>query len=68
MLDTEKIKEMDSHWNEVIKLAEQYGFIGAAYGGTAQLLTNANQLEVLGEEGYIRRQMMMYGRNMEVDG
>ncbi len=31
------------HWQEVMKLAEKYGFILQAYGGTATLATQENQ-------------------------
>lgn len=65
MLDKEKIKELDSHWTEVMKLAEQYGFICQAYGGTATLATHKNQLEALGEEKYIDQQRQMFGNNMK---
>ena len=64
-INREKLKELDSHWLEVMKLAEKYGFIGQASGGTAILLTHENQLEVDGEEKYLRRQKQMFNRNME---
>ena len=66
MLNTEKVKELDSHWKEVMDAAEQYGFITEAYGGVAQLCTNKNQLEAFGEEKYIARQREMFGIEMEV--
>ncbi len=44
MINKEEIKEMDSHWNEVMDLAVKYGFITYAFGGTAILATHANQL------------------------
>lgn len=50
MLDMEKIKELDSHWKEVMDLAVKYGFVRQAAGGTAVLLTHKNQLEAEGEE------------------
>lgn len=59
-----KLKEFDSHWNEVMKLAEKYGFIIGAYGGTASLATHKNQLEVFGEEDYIRKQRELFGFDM----
>jgi len=40
----------DSHWEEVMKLAEWYGFIVEAYGGVATLGTNEEQCEQLGLE------------------
>lgn len=56
MINNEKIKYMDSHWKEVMDLAEKYGFICQAYGGTATLATHANQLNALGEEKYLYMQ------------
>lgn len=51
--------EADEHWqHDVMKLAEKYGFIIQAYGGTATLATHRNQLEQLGEAGYLRIQQM----------
>ena len=64
MVNEEKMKEMDAHWKEVMDLAEQYGFIGQAVGGTAVLLTHRNQLEVDGEDKYIRRQRSLFGIDM----
>ena len=61
MVNQEKPRELDSHWNEVMDLAGQYGFIGQAAGGTAILLTHKNQLESGGEEGYLCRQKEMFG-------
>lgn len=55
---------LDSHWNEVMDLAEQYGFIGQATGGTAILLTHKNQLEAYKEEKYIYRQRSLFGIEM----
>lgn len=65
MVNQEKLKEMDSHWTEVMKLAEKYGFIGQAAGGTAVLLTHKNQLECDGEEKYIRRQKSLFKIDMQ---
>ncbi len=50
--------EADRHWVEVMDLAERYGFILQAYGGTATLATHRNQLEELGETEYLRIQQM----------
>ncbi len=47
-------------------LAEKYGFIGQAIGGTAVLLTHKNQLEADGEEKYLRRQRSLFKLEMEV--
>lgn len=48
----------DKHWQEVMKLAEKYGFIVQSYGGAAILATHANQREHYGEEEYLRIQRM----------
>lgn len=64
MVNQEKMKELDSHWKDVMDLAEQYGFIGQAAGGTAILLTHKNQLEADGEEKYIYRQRSLFGIEM----
>lgn len=61
MVNQEKMRELDSHWKEVMGLAEQYGFITQAYGGAAILLTHRNQLDADGEEAYISRQGSMFG-------
>lgn len=45
------IDDWDSHWEEVMELAQRYGFIVKAYGGTATLATNAEQIEQLGLDG-----------------
>jgi len=51
--------EADKHWqNDVMKLAERYGFIAQAAGGTAILMTHRNQLEQCGEAEYLRIQQM----------
>lgn len=60
-----KLKELDSHWSEVVGLAAQYGFVVQAYGGAVTLLTHKNQLEAVGEEQYIRRQREMNSIDME---
>lgn len=64
-VNNRKLKELDSHWNEVMELAKKYGFIIAAYGGTATLATHDNQLEVFGEEDYLRKQRELHGIDME---
>lgn len=57
-----KLKEYgihaDSHWKEIMRMAQDYGFIVQAYGGTAVLATHQNQLEVYGEKEYLRIQSM----------
>lgn len=64
-VNNRKLKELDSHWNEVMELAKKYGFIIAAYGGTATLATHDNQLEVFGEEDYLRKQRELHGIDMK---
>jgi len=49
---------MDNHWQEVMDMARRYGYITAAYGGTAALMTHENQRELLGEKEYKRIQKM----------
>lgn len=65
MVDKDKAAQMDDHWKEVMDLAEQYGFIAQAAGGTAILLTHRNQIEADGEEKYLYRQRSLFGLNME---
>lgn len=65
MVNQEKLREMDSHWKEVMDLAEKYGFICQAVGGTAILLTHKNQLKADGEEKYIRRQRDLFKLDMK---
>ena len=63
-VNTDKLKELDSHWSEVVGLAARYGFLAQACGGTATLLTHKNQLEAAGEEQYIVRQRVMHRIDM----
>ena len=65
MVNQEKIKELDSHWKEVMDLAAKYGFIVQAAGGTAILLTHKNQVKSHGEETYLSRQKSLFGIDME---
>ena len=60
-----KMKEFDSHWNEVMELAKKYGFVVGGYGGTATLATHEAQLEVFGEEDYLRKQRELFGFDMD---
>ncbi len=64
-VNKDKLKELDGHWNEVVGLAAQYGFVVQAYGGAVTLLTHKNQLEAVGEEQYIKRQREMNCIDME---
>lgn len=54
----EYCKEADTHWAEVMTLAEKYGFILQAFAGTATLATHKNQIEQLGTAEYLRIQQM----------
>lgn len=66
MLNEEKIKELDSHWKEVMDAAERYGFITQAYEGVAQLCTHKRQIEAFGEEKHADRQRQMFGIELGV--
>lgn len=65
MVNKEKMEELDSHWQEVMDMAEKYGFICQAAKGTAILLTHKNQLEADGEEQYINKQRSLFGMEMD---
>ena len=65
MINMDKLKELDSHWSEVVGLAVQYGFVVQGYGGMVTLLMHKNQLEAIGEEQYIARQRNVNGIDME---
>ena len=62
MIDMKSLKELDVHWQEVMDLAVKYGFITYAFGGTAILVTHANQLKEYGEEEYRQFQKDRFGR------
>ncbi len=66
-IDIEKLKELDSHWSEFLKLAGKYGFLMHAYGTTALISTHETQLLALGEEKYLSNQKQMLNGNMEDD-
>lgn len=68
MLNMEKIKELDSHWQEVMELAVKYGFVRQAAAGTAILLTHKNQLEAEGEKKYSYLQKVMNGIDVTLEG
>ena len=53
-----RLEEMDSHWDEVMRLAERYGFISQAYGGAAIVTTNHAYLEANGPKRLARRLRM----------
>ena len=48
----------DKRWCEVMRMAEECGFITMAAGGTAVLITNENQLKSYGIQEYARIQRM----------
>jgi len=50
--------EAANKWEEVMKLAEKYGFIARAYGGVAMLMCH----EVQKEEGIFEEIQRMNGR------
>ncbi len=52
------MSDMDRYWDEVMKMAEEYGFIVEASGGVAVLATHRVQKEKYGEVGYRRIQEM----------
>ena len=64
MINESKRKELDSHWEEIGKLAEKYGFIVGAYGGMMVLATHENQIKDFGEEKYLHRQKEMFRNDM----
>lgn len=47
------IEDWDSHWEEVMELAQRYGFIVHTCGGAVTLATNAEQIEQLGLDGKV---------------
>lgn len=53
-----KLAELDSHWQEVVELAEKYGFIVQSFGGTATLATHTEYIEQLGTDKAARRLRM----------
>ena len=61
-IDTD-LKEMDGHCEEVMGLAERYGFISQAYGGAAIVTTNNAYLEANGPKELARRLRM---QNVEI--
>ena len=55
-MDKEDLDELaekhDKKWDEVMEVAKTNGFIVQAFGGTATLITNKNQIEHYGYEKY----------------
>ena len=49
---------MDEHWKEVMDLAQKYGFIVYAHGGTAVIMTHKVQIEEYGKKQYKKIQKM----------
>lgn len=68
MVDKEKMKELDSKWNEVVKLAEAQGFIVQSFAGVSIIATHENQVKMWGEEKYLQMQKEMYRRDMSSGG
>lgn len=66
MINYNKMRELDSHWKEVINLAAKYGFLTTAAGGLAILTTHQDQLATDGEKEYLQRQRQIFHINMEV--
>lgn len=60
-----ELKEMDSHWREVMSLAERYGFVVNAYGGTATLATHSTFIQSVGMAEELGRLRMI---DVEMDG
>jgi len=49
----------DNHWcDDVMKIAEKYGFIIQSGGGVSMLMTHENQIKYYGEAEYLRIQQM----------
>lgn len=43
-------REHDTHWEEVIQLAEKYGFVRQAYGGAAILVTHEDMTDTVEDD------------------
>lgn len=54
----ELAKKHDKKWDELMAIAKENGFIVQAFGGTATLITNKNQIENYGYEEYQKIQEM----------
>ncbi len=61
MLEKEKEKELGSHWEEVLELAQQCGFLKYVYGDTALLQKN----NVQQKEENIPGQVTLFDLGME---
>lgn len=53
-----RIRELDTHWGEVMRLCEESGFIIQAYGGTAVISTNEVYRDANGAKELARRLRM----------
>lgn len=60
-----EMEALDDHWGEVMELAERYGFIINAAGGTATLATHGALIDALGEQEEARRLRMC---NIDITG
>lgn len=65
MVNKEKMKKLDSHWQEVLDLANSYGFTCLEFGGVAILVTHNSQHEMWGDEKYINNQHDMHGIDVD---
>lgn len=54
----ELAKKHDEKWDEIMDIAKKNGFIVQAFGGTATLITNKEQIENYGYEKYQQIQEM----------
>lgn len=59
------LNEFDSHWSEVMELAERYGFICQAAGGVTVLATHEAYEEANGTDELAKRLRMC---NVEIGG
>lgn len=61
-MDKEDLEELakkhDEKWDELMAIAKENGFVVQAFGGTATMITNKNQIENYGYEEYQKIQEM----------
>ena len=50
-----ELKSLDGHWQEVMKLAERYGFIVDSFGGVATLCVHREYVDQCGVENEAKR-------------
>jgi len=60
MIEIDKLrkiaKENDANWDKVMNLARENGFVTQAYGGTAVLVSNNEQIRNYGYKDYVKIQ------------